>query len=210
MRRWSALAAVLLLSNATTWAWSSGRLDRAIAAWSAPPAPASTSAGPPAPGIVPAVSGEAAAPPPTVATPTVSLPGTPTVERAARSARARPAAADAPAAPAPTSTAPPSTAPTPTAPPSGDSADREAFERAHRAHFDGVDTAAALAAWDAYLAAFPEGRFLPEATFNRAICLLRLGRPEDARVGLERIASGDLGAAHRDDARTLLLRPEFQ
>jgi TolA-binding protein len=54
--------------------------------------------------------------------------------------------------------------------------ERLAYERAHRDHFFRDTPAAALAAWDDYLAAYPRGTFAPEARYNRALCLTRLGR----------------------------------
>ncbi|MES2644129.1 MAG: hypothetical protein V4850_31880 [Myxococcota bacterium] len=87
-----------------------------------------------------------------------------------------------------------------------DNADRVAFEAAHRAHFERGADAVALAGWDAYLAEFPTGRFVPEATFNRAICLVRLGDVDAARPVLEAIAAGAHGTAHVADARALLAK----
>jgi hypothetical protein len=43
------------------------------------------------------------------------------------------------------------------------------------------DTAAALAAFDGYLAGRPEGRLAQESLFGRASCLQRLGRADDER-----------------------------
>src|SRR5947207_12740849 len=47
------------------------------------------------------------------------------------------------------------------------------YRRAHELHFHGGDPAAALAAWDRYLAAEPDGRFAVEARYNRALVLVR-------------------------------------
>jgi hypothetical protein len=54
---------------------------------------------------------------------------------------------------------------------------------------------AALAAWDAYLAAEPAGRFADEARYNRALVLVRLGRYRAAREALEPFARGGGGSA---------------
>lgn len=84
--------------------------------------------------------------------------------------------------------------------------DREsaAYARAHRVHFVEDAPARALAAWDAYLAAYPQGTFAPEATYNRALCLTRLGRFAEAATALRPFARGRFGAYRRDDATLLL------
>jgi len=79
-----------------------------------------------------------------------------------------------------------------------------AYGRAHRAHFVDDAPARALAAWSAYLAAFPRGTFAPEAAYNRAICLVRLGRRAEATRALRRFADGPPGGYRRDEARRLL------
>jgi hypothetical protein len=64
------------------------------------------------------------------------------------------------------------------------------YRRAHDLHFHGGDPAQALAAWDAYLAAEPAGRFSVDARYNRALLLVRLGRYADARAALEPFGRG--------------------
>jgi hypothetical protein len=80
----------------------------------------------------------------------------------------------------------------------------DVYARAHRLHFDGRNPAGALAAWDEYLRRYPDGRFAPDARYNRAIDLLRLQRWGDARAALQPFADGAYGGYHRDDARGLL------
>ena len=75
--------------------------------------------------------------------------------------------------------------------------DVAAYRVAHGVHFRGGDASAALAAWDEYLAAWPSGRFVEEAGYNRAITLVRLGRKSEAREALARIAAGTY---RREDA----------
>jgi TolA-binding protein len=84
------------------------------------------------------------------------------------------------------------------------SADLRAYQDAHRLHFEGGDAARALAAWDAYLASYPTGAFAPEARLNRAACLIRLGRREEARRMLVPVAEGSAFAHGREQARKLL------
>jgi hypothetical protein len=96
--------------------------------------------------------------------------------------------------------------PEPTARASGGalSADLRAYREAHRLHFDGADAGRALAAWDTYLASHPAGTFAPEARFNRAVCLLRLGRRAEAKSVLVPIAESSSFAFGRERARALL------
>jgi TolA-binding protein len=78
------------------------------------------------------------------------------------------------------------------------------YARAHEAHFVGSDPAPALAAWNLYLRRYPRGAFVPEARYNRALTLLRLGRVEAAIAALRPFAAGAFGAYRRDEATTLL------
>jgi hypothetical protein len=80
----------------------------------------------------------------------------------------------------------------------------ELYRAAHRAHFGERDPARALASWDEYLAQARGGRFALEARYNRALCLVRLKRNEDARRALEPFARGDHGSYRRDEATRLL------
>lgn len=82
--------------------------------------------------------------------------------------------------------------------------ERELFEQAHRSHFDGGTPSQALRHWDDYLTAYPSGRYVPEARFNRALTLVRLGDFVRARRVLARFASGEYGASRRTQARELL------
>jgi hypothetical protein len=61
-----------------------------------------------------------------------------------------------------------------------------------------------LAAWDAYLAAAPNGAFAPEAHYNRALSLIRLGRNAEAKSALAPFASGAYGGYRQAEARALL------
>jgi TolA-binding protein len=81
--------------------------------------------------------------------------------------------------------------------------DGDLYRLAHEAHFASHDYARALSGWDAYLRAAPRGRLATEARYNRAICLLRLGRDAEARQALEPFASGKMG--YRQNEAKLLL-----
>lgn len=98
----------------------------------------------------------------------------------------------------------PRTAPSPSRPPEISSAERTAYRKGHTAHFVQHDAAAAVRAWDAYLADFPTGAFALEARYNRAISLLRLGRRQEARSALEPFSNGTFGGYRRAEARTLI------
>jgi TolA-binding protein len=80
----------------------------------------------------------------------------------------------------------------------------ELYRTAHQAHFLDRDWSRALSGWDAYLRAAPRGALAPEARYNRALCLLRLHRNDEARAALKPFAQGSYGSYRRDDAQKLL------
>lgn len=85
------------------------------------------------------------------------------------------------------------------------SADLAAYRRAHALHFVEKRWDAALDAWNAYLTANPKGTFALEARYNKAICLVKLGRKAEARVALTPFADGLVGGGYRQtEAKSLL------
>lgn len=130
---------------------------------------------------VPAVAVDTSRPP-------VAAPSAPAVPPAAPTAAAAPPGEPAVAA---------------TASASVDPSD-ELYRAAHDLHFRGGSAAAAVSAWDRYLAAAPGGRFALEATFNRAIALLRAGRRAECLAALRPFANGAHGAYRREEAKRLL------
>jgi TolA-binding protein len=78
------------------------------------------------------------------------------------------------------------------------------YGAAHTAHFARKDPAKALRLWNAYLQRYPQGRFVPEASYNRALTLIRLGRDAQAIAALKPIAAGRFGAYRRQEAEALL------
>ena len=78
------------------------------------------------------------------------------------------------------------------------------YRRARQLHFVEQKPAAALAAWDAYLAAEPRGPLSVDARYSRALCLVRLGRKQEARTALEPFAAGKYGSYRQNEARALL------
>jgi TolA-binding protein len=93
-----------------------------------------------------------------------------------------------------------------TAPAHEDISDRahELYRVAHRSHFVEHDYVSALRAWDAYLSEAPGGRFVLEARYNRALCLVRLGRTDEARSALAPFASGSFAGYRQQEASALL------
>jgi hypothetical protein len=79
------------------------------------------------------------------------------------------------------------------------------YRRAHELHFHGTDHAAAIAAWEAYLAAEPMGRFVAEARYNRALLLIRIGRYTEARAALAPYARGEIAGGYRRAEATRLI-----
>jgi hypothetical protein len=84
-----------------------------------------------------------------------------------------------------------------------DAADLRAYRHAHDLHFVAADYALAVAAFEAYLDAFPRGRFRLEAEYNRAIGLLRLGRTAAAEDALWPFETGTHGNYRRREAQKL-------
>ena len=80
----------------------------------------------------------------------------------------------------------------------------ELYRQGHRAHFKEGDHARALEAYDAYLKQQPNGRFAVDARYNRALCLVRLGRHAEAEESLGDFARGEYGEYRQEDARRLL------
>jgi len=78
------------------------------------------------------------------------------------------------------------------------------YRHARQLHFVEQKPGAALAAWDAYLAADPLGPLAIDARYDRALCLVRLGRSQEARAALEPFATGKYGSYRQNEARALL------
>ncbi|HET9929649.1 MAG TPA: hypothetical protein VFQ35_03135 [Polyangiaceae bacterium] len=152
----------------------------------------------------PVVEPPAPVEPPTVETPAPAIEAPAAVEppRAAPSAVHVPRVA--PSAPPPAAEPAPAPVNPPPAPPEANDPAHELYRVAHQAHFVEHDFASALRAWDAYLAAAPSGRFAPEARYNRALCLVRLGRKDDAERALRPFAEGAYGTYRRDEAKALI------
>jgi len=169
-----------------TWAAATGRLPSFLGQKGAPETsePAPPSPAPQAPGT--------ARPAPPPADPEPAAPPAPSAEPTASTPSAAHAPAPHPERPAPEPHVP--------------SAEDTLYAAAHAAHFDDRDAPRALAAWDAYLAKAPAGRFAPEARYNRALCLVRLGRTSEAKAALAPFADGTMGGYRRSEATKLLER----
>lgn len=130
--------------------------------------------------------------PPSAAAPDGAAP----TARAPRAAE--PAAPTSPASPAPARAI---AAEPPTLPRDGE---LWAFRAAYQAQTGGVAATDALAAWERYLAAYPGGRLAPEARWNRAVLLVRLGRDAQAKAALTPFAEGAEGGYRQSEAARLL------
>lgn len=180
-----------------SWAAASGALRHVFSLGAPEPSEAPSDGvgtrhgNPPALGVAASVREPIAPPsepsPPEAVTTNAEPPGSEPVPRVAPVPPAAPRSASpriaAPAAPPIRTEVAPSNTPAST-PPITD----VLYADAHRAHFEAHDWARALAAWDAYLADAPDGRFAPEARYNRALCLIRLGRRAEAEIALRPIA----------------------
>ena len=83
-------------------------------------------------------------------------------------------------------------------------AEEALYAKAHRAHFVEHDSLTAVRAWEAYLEAYPNGRFALEARYNRALSFVRLGWHDDARAALAPFAKGTYGGYRQREASELL------
>lgn len=224
------LAAVLTAGSALAATGQIERIADAVAEWLAPervaepkkPKRARAPKSKPkvdAPAIAPAPdpssSDSAATATPAPAAPSEPAPSaspapvTPAPSRSAKlPSRPRMPAKDAVAEPTPVPPPPivtePASAPEPE-PALKPSPDLAAYRSAHALHFRTRDFRAALAAWDAYLEAYPRGTFAIEAIYNRAICLVRLGRHDEARRVLKPFADGAMQGGYRRAEATQLL-----
>ena len=164
---WAAAAALVLAAffgGPTAWAWSVGVVQSILAIDAAPPEAAS----PPAPVVPGPTPVPITAPEPAPRAEPEPAPSAPPEPAPARVRRPAPRA-EAPA-------------------PELDPAIREerrVFETAHHLHFGAAARERTLAAWNDYLGAYPAGRYAPEARWNRALTLVRLGRTEAARRELD-------------------------
>lgn len=124
-------------------------------------------------------------------------------------APARPAAVDPLLAAKPASPAVTASAPVAAVEPSLAAAP-DLYRVAHQLHFHGADPAAAVAAWDKYLASEASGRFAVEARYNRAMALIRLRRYREAHIALDPFARGEVAPAgyRQTEAKQLSQRLE--
>ncbi len=98
----------------------------------------------------------------------------------------------------------PLVAPPPPPPPPAADPELAAYRVAHEAHFRGGNPAAALAAWDAYLAAYPGGKLTVDARYSRALILIKLERWSDAANALRPFATAPAGSYRQAEAAKLL------
>jgi hypothetical protein len=171
-------AAAILCGGTVSWALATGHVS---ALWSPAPSVMQDEPAPPPPVVKPPAV-KPALPVITARAPLVPPPVVPVPDPPAIAVVAPPPRPELPH-PAPTHTAP-ALAPV-----------EALYRRAHDLHFHGGDPAATLAAWDAYLAAEPNGRFSVDARYNRALLLIRLARYAEARDALAPFARGEVAPA---------------
>lgn len=184
MTRWVVLPIAAALCASTAWASVTGRLPKMLSSLVEPEHPVHVNVHVP-PSSVPAPQPQPNPEPPPAAEPA------PEPAPIASTAH-KPVAV----LPVPSTTAVPTT--------SANDPHAALFADAHRIHFVEKDPGRAVAAWDAYLAAAPTGRFAPEARYNRALAWVRLGRHAEAKKELEAFANGTFGEYRRSEARALL------
>lgn len=85
-----------------------------------------------------------------------------------------------------------------------DSTDLTLYRDGHRKHFQQGDCVGAMAAYERYIAEVPKGRFVLEASYNRALCLARLGRTGEAAAALRPFAEGRYGTYRRQEAQRII------
>jgi hypothetical protein len=188
------------LAGGTAWGAATGRLPAVFHAISNMVSYTSSAPPPSKPSGVraPATSATPAEPPveavPVVEPPPLSAPPVP--QPSAQPAR-------------PAFSAPPAASAAPSSSAAFSDRDGDLYRLAHDAHFASHDYARALVGWDAYLRAAPSGRLATEARFNRALCLLRLGRDEEAKRALQPFALGTFGYRQAESQQLLeeLSRP---
>jgi hypothetical protein len=83
-------------------------------------------------------------------------------------------------------------------------ADLALFRKAQALHL--AHDPRAIEAWDAYLRAADQGALVPEARYNRALCLVRAGRHAEARSALAPFAEGAFAGYRQREAQALLSR----
>ena len=166
---------VVVLGGPTAWAWWTGRVSSSVQ-----PSAVETPTSPASP------LGDERPTAPAVTVRDEEVVSVPAVEPETRSVETPRVEAPAPSRPA------------------IDPRERETYGEAHALHFDDHDPRRALDAWDRYLATYPRGRFALEARYNRALCLVRIGRSDEARAALAPFADGEPGAYRQREASHLL------
>jgi tetratricopeptide (TPR) repeat protein len=80
----------------------------------------------------------------------------------------------------------------------------QAYREAEHLQFESKDYAGALDAWDRYLAKAGASPLLFDAQYDRGLCLMHLGRKDEARAALTPFATATPGSYRQAEAKTLL------
>ncbi len=209
--------AFVLLGGSTAWAAATGKLDRIVAQaievmpWqtgpSAPPAASvalrhsptgRSSAASPVPDEAADEGAADAEIAPAHPTPLPAALAMPSAPRQPRAAQIPPGDTTREAAPTPASERPETSLPL------EDHTALLTFRGAHRAQFSEGNCARAVTQYEAYLGLAPDGPFAMEARYNRGVCLVKLGRPVEARSALTPFAQGAYGDYRRSQSAQLL------
>lgn len=83
-------------------------------------------------------------------------------------------------------------------------AEIQAFRKADDLYRRVGDLRSAVSAYREYTRSYPAGRFVPEAKYNSALALLKLGRTTEARALLTPFADGAYGSYRQSAAQKLL------
>lgn len=83
-----------------------------------------------------------------------------------------------------------------------ESAELSLFRRAMKLH--AAKDRGAIAAWDDFLRVAPSSALATEARYNRALCLVRIGRSDDAQKALAPFARGELDGYRQREATELI------
>lgn len=79
-----------------------------------------------------------------------------------------------------------------------------AYKQGHEAQFAHGNCSQAVAHYSSYIAKYPSDRFVLEARYNRAVCLVELGQMSEARTALRPFARGDFAGYRKAQAQALL------
>lgn len=78
------------------------------------------------------------------------------------------------------------------------------YRNAHRSQFSQGDCVSAIAGYELYLRLYAKGPFAVDARYNRGVCLIRMGRHQEAHDALLPFAQGRFGNYRKSESQRLL------